>query len=582
MKSKKNDIKKLIKKRIDYNLSKYTFLENKRTKSQFDNNHDIIQKEILKSTIINDFKPNKLDQPQKINNLVDIQPIIEKKEPISIIITAYQTQDYIEECLDSIENQTYFINNDNFEILIGVDNCQDTLNKLTQICHKYRNLRIFMMHSNKGTYVTSNTLLNLVKFENIIRFDSDDIMKIEMINEIMLYSNNFDIIQFQFSEFNNDINIYNDSFKYVAAGAIFFKKSTMKLAGGYRNWKCAADSEFIKRISNRVKIYQLKKRLFYRRNHSNNLTNKIETGAKSDLRKEYVKLIKTYGVTENIKINKEINDYNEIIKSPDVIYEIQYNSNIKKRKKMIDIVIPHSNIDTYRTRNLHSVVKYYKEYLPDSNIILVEQNTETNISEIYNMVNIHLKLKMKENLFCKSFLLNEGYNLCRNKYVIFGDTDCFVHREILIRFNDLFPILNHKMILPYNRPVFNLTETQTINLINNNKNFNYNDLSLIRRGCFSNGGVVIIGSENYYKIGGHDPRFVGWGGEDDAFFIKCNKTIGVERLNYDLLHLNHPKGSYDGNNNPNYPNNLNYYNEYLTGDNNLIINKIGFNHLKKW
>ena len=77
---------------------------------------------------------------------------------------------------------------------------------------------------------------------------------------------------------------------------------------------------------------------------------------------------------------------------------------------MIDIVIPHSNVDAFRTRNLLFVVRYYKAYFPDSNIILVEQNTETNISEIGDLIDLHLKIKTKEPLFCKSYLLNTGYN----------------------------------------------------------------------------------------------------------------------------------------------------------------------------
>jgi predicted glycosyltransferase involved in capsule biosynthesis len=91
----------------------------------------------------------------------------------------------------------------------------------------------------------------------------------------------------------------------------------------------------------------------------------------------------------------------------------------------------------------------------------------------------------------------------------------------------------------------------------------------------------MISSENYYKIGGHDPRFIGWGGEDDAFFIKSNNILGVVRLNYDLFHLNHPKNLHNAENNPNYKNNYAYYMEYLNGNSNDIINKIGWNHLKK-
>ncbi len=42
------------------------------------------------------------------------------KEGVSIILTAWKTQDYIEECLDSINKQQFFNKEKtNYEILLG-------------------------------------------------------------------------------------------------------------------------------------------------------------------------------------------------------------------------------------------------------------------------------------------------------------------------------------------------------------------------------------------------------------------------------------------------------------------------------
>ena len=241
----------------------------------------------------------------------EILPILEVKLPISIIITAYQTQEFIEECLDSIENQTYFINNDDYEVLIGVDGCKETLYKILQIKDKYRNISVFMMGSNMGTYVTSNTLLDLTKYDNILRFDSDDVMKPQMINEIMHFPS-YDVVQFRFSDFTTNIGEYNNNFKYVAAGAHFYKKTVLDIAGGYRSWRCAADSEFIKRISKVTKIKKMEKRLFYRRGHTKSLTNRKETNLNSQIRTTYLKKIRIYNSDERIKIRKRINTYVKI------------------------------------------------------------------------------------------------------------------------------------------------------------------------------------------------------------------------------------------------------------------------------
>ncbi len=243
---------------------------------------------------------------------IEYIPILKNKQPISIIITAYQTQDYIEECLDSIEAQTYFINNDDYEVLVGVDACQDTLNKLLEIRNKYRNLRIFMMCSNLGTYITSNTLLNIIKNENIIRFDSDDIMMSEMINEIMYFSDEYDMIKFSFLNFIEGVGkSINKDFR-IADGAIFYKKWVLDMAGGYRDWICGADSEFCFRVMSHIKIKKISKHLFYRRQHQNSLTKKPKTVVGGELRNKYVKEIRKYDMNEEINIIKKINEYYEV------------------------------------------------------------------------------------------------------------------------------------------------------------------------------------------------------------------------------------------------------------------------------
>jgi len=230
--------------------------------------------------------------------------------PISIIITAYQSENFIEECLDSIENQTYFSNNHYFEVLVGIDGCQNTLNKLLQIRYKYRNLRIFMMDSNMGTYVTTNTLLDIVKYENIIRFDSDDIMLPEMVREIV---NNIDesenlLIRFGFYKLTNGIIRENAGKSQYAHGAIYAKKTIYDKLGGYQAWMCAADTELLERGKHIINEKLINKPLFNRRYHDNSLTRSNEYGMNSEKRKQYSQKLK---MLIGIKINKVVNEFKE-------------------------------------------------------------------------------------------------------------------------------------------------------------------------------------------------------------------------------------------------------------------------------
>ena len=92
---------------------------------------------------------------------------------------------YIKDCLDSVVNQTWFKTHNDWEIIVGVDCCEKTLSQLKTIMHNYKNLRVFMMDSNNGTYITSNTIMSNATYENIFRFDGDDIMCPNLVEKIM-------------------------------------------------------------------------------------------------------------------------------------------------------------------------------------------------------------------------------------------------------------------------------------------------------------------------------------------------------------------------------------------------------------
>jgi glycosyltransferase involved in cell wall biosynthesis len=166
------------------------------------------------------------------------------------------------------------------------------------------------MSENKGTYITCNTLIDLVKYENIIRFDSDDVMTHNMINEVARNIQDNDIMILGSLDLTN--GVVGSKF-LLTEGVIYFRKSMMdNIAGGYQPWICSADTELIKRVVNKVKITQLKKALFHRRLHSDSLTQKEGTRYKSELREGYKKLIKPYYKDNEIKIERVVNIYTEI------------------------------------------------------------------------------------------------------------------------------------------------------------------------------------------------------------------------------------------------------------------------------
>jgi len=237
-------------------------------------------------------------------------------EGISICLTAWKTADYIEECLDSIENQSWFKTHDNFEVLLGIDACEETLAKVKEIMHKYRNLSVYMMEKNVGTYVTTNTMMNLAQYEWLLRFDTDDIMLPNMIETLMTRKGNAEFVRFQMENFTESGVKCNRSKIQLAHGPILMKKTIFLKFKGYKDWVCSGDSDLIKRVKHYCRYFELKEVCFRRRIQKNSLTVKKDTNNKSEERRRFNKLL---GDNNNYStLAKCIND--EIITNP--FYEI--------------------------------------------------------------------------------------------------------------------------------------------------------------------------------------------------------------------------------------------------------------------
>ena len=263
------------------------------------------------------------------------------KKPISIIIYAYKIEDHIQECLDSIEKQSWFVNNNNFEIIIGVDDCKNTSEKLYRIKDNYRNIQVYHTTKHKGNFVTLNTLLDMVKFDNILPFMGDDIMKPDMIEEILKYTDEYDIVKFDYQDFDEEITNKLKNKFWFNNGIFLFNKHVVELVGGYKDWVIAADIELFERVYNFVKVKEIKKVLFYKRQNKNDF--KLNKDKK--LKISYDKQIKKYKNNENIKIDKIVDEKIDI-KKVSIIKEVTVNTNnIDENKLTKETEIEISNVE---------------------------------------------------------------------------------------------------------------------------------------------------------------------------------------------------------------------------------------------
>lgn len=255
--------------------------------------------------------------------------------------------------------------------------------------------------------------------------------------------------------------------------------------------------------------------------------------------------------------------------------------NINGSKKTFSVIIGFRDAAPDRVRNLIYTVNYYKKHLPDAKIIIVEQDSRADLSLIYDKIDKYVYINTGGNFYSRSLGFNQGFNVSNTDYVILADADCLLDVNFLNNIDNYYAEFNSFFVIPYTNPVYYLSKEETESFIlNNEDNLGNNSNRKLESLKNASGGIGILSSDNYYRVGGFDERFKGWGVEDDAFHNKCLAfKLSSKRLDGQMIHLYH-SDSFNGGNN--YGNNISIYdNDY--GKNNFvdITNRIGFTHLSQ-
>jgi hypothetical protein len=201
---------------------------------------------------------------------------------------------------------------------------------------------------------------------------------------------------------------------------------------------------------------------------------------------------------------------------------------------IIDVIIGHKNSHPTRARNLDFVLKYYRKHLPYSKIIVVEQGTSTD----YIDADDHIIIDDIGGLYGRSLGFNEGFKESKADAFIFTDNDCVPHPSVLESIYRDFK--NYDMIIPY-KAVVDLEDSETSLLISgvDPKIKRYREFR--GRPIVNHGGTTFVTREGFVRVGGFDPQFIGWGGEDYSFFGKCDTLLNWKRSNKDMYHMYHDR-----------------------------------------
>ena len=129
---------------------------------------------------------------------------------ISVIVPIYNVEKYLEECLDSIKNQTY----SNIEVILVNDGSTD---KSKEICDRYceDDSRFKLINqANQGQSVARNHGVAASTGEFIAFVDSDDIIRQDYLEVLIRYmSEEVDIVESQFTVHKKEF--FNENYKEI-------------------------------------------------------------------------------------------------------------------------------------------------------------------------------------------------------------------------------------------------------------------------------------------------------------------------------------------------------------------------------
>lgn len=277
---------------------------------------------------------------------------------ISVIVPIYNGEKYIEECLESIINQTY----KNLQIILIDDGSKD---KSGKICDEYakKDKRIEVIHKeNAGVSAARNTGLDNARGEWITFIDADDSVEKDFCKNLMQNeTNDVDCIMCGYSRLINDKKIeiesigfsnkFEDSRKYLicslnpqtGVGFSHMKIIRMSAIGNIRfndNLKVAEDALFNIQLSENIrKIIFVDEKLYNYRLNTNSTVKKYD----DKYTEKYLKAMEECGRYIRIKYSNDceiIQNYYNFVAYHVLLIAVNYcynPQNLNKRKTLKEI-----------------------------------------------------------------------------------------------------------------------------------------------------------------------------------------------------------------------------------------------------
>lgn len=191
----------------------------------------------------------------------------------------------------------------------------------------------------------------------------------------------------------------------------------------------------------------------------------------------------------------------------------------------LSVVVPWHNTHPTRAQSWRWLKRWYEKNMPFAELVEVQPDEGDD--------------------FHKPTLVNAGVEKAHGAVVIVADSDVIpMHPEVLRT------AARHALYAPWVVPhgqVLRLRQEPTTKLLGEPPTASRFPTAPLVRHPYTGipgGGMFIIRRDRFLSIGGFDPEFTGWGGEDTAFGVAADTLLGqhVRYVHVPLVHFFHPPG----------------------------------------
>jgi glycosyltransferase involved in cell wall biosynthesis len=219
---------------------------------------------------------------------------VTKKEPlVSVIVAAYNQEQFIGRCIRSLLHQTLPI--ENYEIIVIDDGSTDRTPYALELF--YDAIYCIKNDKNKGLPSSINIGIKASKGKYIVRVDSDDYVNANFLHFLTFFleqNPNLDAVACDYWVFNDEedwIERVDCSKKPIACGILFRKEDLLDIGMYDENFRCHEDRDLRIRFEKKYSISRLQLPLYRYRRHEKNLTNNLD-----EMEQHRLSLIRKHGL----------------------------------------------------------------------------------------------------------------------------------------------------------------------------------------------------------------------------------------------------------------------------------------------